>query len=735
MKIIINVLIFIVYLLANNGFTQNPEWKRVLPTNTGVPGDYVYSVAIDNDGKKWIAADDPVWDEGGIGVFNDTAWNVLNQFNSGLPNYYVRRIVIESNGTKWISVPGYGIAKYNGITWTIYNTSNSPLPSNSITGIAFDRFGNKWFGTTSNNLNIGGLVKFDGGDNWTVYNRTNSGLPGNLIGAVAVDSLNNIWASVQYNGIVKFDGTSWTVHTNVASFDPAPFIAVDVNNVIWIGSVGSGLYKYNGTNWTNYHRYNSGIGTDYIHCAAIENGTTLWLGTLSGGLIKYDQTNFVRFLDVPLSHMYGITIDALGNKWVGGIGGVTKFTESSMTTYNVSNTGLPERWNNGISVDKNNVKWIASSGGGLARFDDVVWRDFNPYNHGSEPWPFPTDVAYQSIFDKFGNTWVAVYNGGIGKWNGSSWTQYPISSSNSAISIGMDSLQNIWAGDYNLGVKRLDQNTGIMTTYNITNSGLPGNYVYAFAGNEDSSIWIGTQNGLAKFKNNIWIVYKTNNSGIPNNWVTALDKDPLGNLWVGTYNGLAKFDGSTWIVYNQLNTIMPSSSIADIDIAPDGTVWIGCYRYQEDGGVAKFDGTSWQAWTTANSPLPHKQVEAISLDRLGNLWISCASEGIAVFKEGGVITNQNLNFTALPDNYILDQNFPNPFNPTTKISFSIPRAGLVNLKVFDISGREVADLVNEFKNAGQYRITFDGSSLSSGVYFYSLSSQNFRETKKMILVK
>lgn len=506
-----HTLLLVFLLLGSNGMAQNPEWMRYLPTNTGLPGNYVYSVAIDIDGKKWIAAEDPVWDEGGIGVFDDTKWKVLNQFNSPLPNYYVSEIAIEKDGTKWISVPGYGVVKHKGASWVVYNTSNSPLPSNNISSIQFDRLGNKWFGLRSNNLNIGGLAKFDG-TNWTLYNRNNSGLPGNFIDAIAVDSLNNIWASVQYKGVVKFNGTSWTVHSIVAQFDP-PFIAVDANNVIWTGSTSNGLYKYDGTTWTNYNRYNSAIFTDYIQCAAIENGTTLWLGSLSGGLIKYDQTTFTRFGNVPLSHMYTITIDPLGYKWIGGIGGITKFKESSMTHYNVHNTGLPERWANGITIDKNNIKWISTPGGGLSRFDGSEWRNFNPYNFGSEPWPFPSDQVRESIVDKFGNMWVAVDGGGVGKWDGTNWTRYESGLTiDAVISVGIDSLQTIWAGVYNWGVGKLDQTTGVFTMYNITNSPLPSNYVRAFAANADSSIWLGTDNGLVKLKNNSWTIYKTNNS-------------------------------------------------------------------------------------------------------------------------------------------------------------------------------------------------------------------------------
>ena len=90
-----------------------------------------------------------------------------------------------------------------------------------------------------------------------------------------------------------------------------------------------------------------------------------------------------------------------------------------------------------------------------------------------------------------------------------------------------------------------------------------------------------------------------------------------------------------------------------------------------------------------------------------------------------------------PVNYSLSQNYPNPFNPVTKINYEIKSAGLVSLKVYDISGREAAVLVNEIKDAGFYTVTFDAGSLnlSTGSYFYRIETNGFTETKKMMLIK
>lgn len=88
-----------------------------------------------------------------------------------------------------------------------------------------------------------------------------------------------------------------------------------------------------------------------------------------------------------------------------------------------------------------------------------------------------------------------------------------------------------------------------------------------------------------------------------------------------------------------------------------------------------------------------------------------------------------------PEKFSLSQNYPNPFNPNTQINYTIASDGQVTLKVFDILGKEVATLVNEKQNLGSYSLNFDGSNLSSGVYFYKLFSEGYSDIKQMILIK
>lgn len=89
----------------------------------------------------------------------------------------------------------------------------------------------------------------------------------------------------------------------------------------------------------------------------------------------------------------------------------------------------------------------------------------------------------------------------------------------------------------------------------------------------------------------------------------------------------------------------------------------------------------------------------------------------------------------VPSAYSLEQNYPNPFNPVTNIRFSVPKQGAVILKLYDISGREAKELINQNLGAGNYSYDFNASGLASGLYFYTLYAEGFTETKKMILLK
>ncbi len=99
------------------------------------------------------------------------------------------------------------------------------------------------------------------------------------------------------------------------------------------------------------------------------------------------------------------------------------------------------------------------------------------------------------------------------------------------------------------------------------------------------------------------------------------------------------------------------------------------------------------------------------------------------------VTSNKEDEALTPVKYGLQQNYPNPFNPSTVINFSVPEQQLVQLKVYNVIGQEVATLVNNVMNSGNYSVTFDAADFSSGVYFYELRTDAYKEVKKMMLAK
>ncbi|RPI13584.1 MAG: T9SS C-terminal target domain-containing protein [Ignavibacteriae bacterium] len=136
---------------------------------------------------------------------------------------------------------------------------------------------------------------------------------------------------------------------------------------------------------------------------------------------------------------------------------------------------------------------------------------------------------------------------------------------------------------------------------------------------------------------------------------------------------------------------------------------------------------------------------------MNGIALKCTNDTVKLFQPGGYTTVGTNSFAVVgcgptfvglqnptsevPVSYSLSQNYPNPFNPSTTIAFTLPKAGNVKLEVFDVLGRNVGTLINEFRTSGNHTINFNASSLSSGVYFYTITAGDFTATKKMLLIK
>jgi hypothetical protein len=291
-------------LILNFSFSQT-RFIIYDTSNSGLPDNKVYAIAIDTQSNKWIGTA-----FGGLAKFDGVNWTVYKTSNSNLPANTVTEIVIDGQGNKWIGTDGGGLAKFDGMSWTVYNRSNSGLPSNNVTAIAIDGQGNKWIGTR------GGLAKFDG-VNWTVYNTSNSGLPWDNVSAIAIDRQGNKWIGTYGKGLAKFDGVKWTIYNRSNSLFPSYYvtaIAIDGQGNVWVGTWDEGLAKFDGVNWTVYswHYYNAPFSS--VSAIAIDGQGNKWVGT-EIGLVKFEGANW--WTDPISRSINSIAIDRWGNKWIG----------------------------------------------------------------------------------------------------------------------------------------------------------------------------------------------------------------------------------------------------------------------------------------------------------------------------------------------------------------------------------------------------------------------------------
>src|SRR4030095_570021 len=235
-------------------------------------------------------------------------------------------------------------------------------------------------------------------------------------------------------------------------------------------------------------------------------------------------------------------------------------------------------------------------------------------------------------------------------------------------------------------------------------------------------------------------VYKTTNGGV--NWaplttgltgsirdVAAVTADIV---YVGQTSGTQRMakttdGGSTW----SLLTLPVAVDIASIDFKDANTGYV-CGNLTTAICKTTDGGTTWSFQNAHTITLGKIHVSA------GDT-VYALGGNTAILRAAGSALTGNINFSGntIPDDYSLGQNYPNPFNPSTKINFTIPKAGLVSLKVFDVTGKLVSILINDLDmNAGTVIYDFNGSELSSGIYFYSLIADNqLIATKKMVLVK
>lgn len=256
---------------------------------------------------------------------------------------------------------------------------------------------------------------------------------------------------------------------------------------------------------------------------------------------------------------------------------------------------------------------------------------------------------------------------------------------------------------------------------------------YISVGTSLTNLFVSTNNGIN------WIDGKIRGGSIHS---TAIDFHAQSGYLAGyeivpgTYHPLifkTSNNGETWNEY----TIESRGQLYDIAVSPlDPNKACAVGQYIDDpiyGDRALIMRTinGGETWT--------EEPWGVNGDKLYG--VDATSRDFFIVGRNGVILRTlhtvgiSLINLEVPSGYVLSQNYPNPFNPSTKINFSIPKSGKVKLSVCNIMGKELYVLLNQSMAAGNYTADFDATNMTSGVYFYTLRSENFQKTKRMVLLK
>ena len=457
-------------------------------------------------------------------------------------------------------------------------------------------------------------------------------------------------------------------------------------------------------------------------------GTNLFVGTVDGGGVYRSTNNGTSWTDINAG--MGISVDG-GNPHVYAlaVSGTNIFAGTDVYAYRSTNSGTSWTILTSSGMPGMAVPFLVSSRTCLfAKLGSSNTFNFRLTNNGTswEPITCPGEIALidTNLFAEHGNgdidlstdngtTWTKVFSGGLAEqsWDFCASGNY---------------LYNINSGtDPHDCVARMLWN-GSSVVY-------AGGMIFP-AGYAPCSLGVGD---IRATGTNVFLNYGNNyfstNSGT--NW-SAISLPP-GVSIPGRFVTLGTnlFMGATGIWRNSLFNALPIQ-LASFKVAPLGSVvalaWTTVsetnnygFYVQRDGTEIAFiagHGTTLQPHTysyTDNPPAGRYQYRLRQVDR----------DGAAVFSESVTIG------VAAPGKFALNQNYPDPFNPSTRISFSITKEGPVSLRVYDLVGREVATLVNQNRKPGEYTEQFNGSQMASGVYVYVLRSPEGQLVGRMMLLR
>ena len=434
-----------------------------------------------------------------------------------------------------------------------------------------------------------------------------------------------------------------------------------------------------------------------------------------------------------------------------GIGPTYLFAQSgwSLQTNPLGSSGLGK------------IQFVSSTEGWISDAYGKLLHTTNAGTNWTVVTPFPSDTVVSMSDPAVSMWWVNQTHGWKINWFGT------FDSSHGAVIYKTSDAGSTWEkkvlsttiGDMGFQIQFIDTNNGWATIYNPS-----GNTFSTLRSTDGGNNWdtIGT-GGIFYFvdASNGWAIgtpkiYHTTNGGT--NWSPqyidttagdfhAIQFTDLNNGWVVSDTGkiLKTTDGgSNWTQVT--NTGLPSDSYCKTVFFLDANNgWIGANIPVTSGITPQRailhttnGGSSWTwqypGFLLDSSETHTSAVFSMFFNNTNEGWL-VGDYGIIEHTTNGGTTSVSEKNGTIPTAFSLKQNYPNPFNPSTQISYEVSSLSNVNLKIFDMLGREVATLVNEQKPAGTYTATFNASNFPSGVYFYQLKAGNFLQTKKMLVLK
>jgi photosystem II stability/assembly factor-like uncharacterized protein len=318
---------------------------------------------------------------------------------------------------------------------------------------------------------------------------------------------------------------------------------------------------------------------------------------------------------------------------------------------------------------------------------------------------------------------------------GKDYGQSFLRSTDNGVSWGRPTWINLQSETYNVsfvGNNTVFSGDGIYTfnpqdTFDVQTYGI-GSPVHSTYNYESGFLACSDSNGILRFKPDpVYpdeFVYDTINTGFASHRIYDVTLSG-NNLFAAAVDGIYKTDRNNINWVRVFQTINNSAFYKILSINNVLVICSSIYIY-----TSIDSGNTWNLLYTA---LPNKPIKTMG-NNSDYLYVSIGNTGLIKRPVAGLIGVKQIS-SETPFNYVLYQNYPNPFNPSTKIGYELPKAANVSVKIFDILGKEISELVNQFQQAGKYETVFDGKNLPGGIYFYKIKTDNFESTKKMMLVK